>query len=56
MRFSLCFPKRIDDWLMDGLNVWNLKRKVGVFGGSAFKALLWILSKKRNARLFEDES
>lgn len=49
-------PIRIDDWHLEGLNAWNLKGKALVIGSCIFRALLWLLSKERNACSFEYKS
>ena len=51
-----CLPKKVDDWLLEGLDAWNLRGKAKVVGNCAFRALLWHLWKERNARTFQDKS
>lgn len=52
---SFDLAQKVDDWLMEGLNAWNLQRKTKVVGSCAFRSLLWHLWKGRNARTFEDK-
>ena len=44
-----------NDWLKEELYAWNLKGKSKEMGSCASRALLWHLSKERNARGFDDK-
>lgn len=53
---SFCLPRKVEDWMVEGLKAWNLKGKGKVIASCAFRALLKHMWKERNARTFEDKS
>lgn len=52
---SFWLARRIDNWLTKGLKAWNLKGKAGAIGSCVFRALMWLLWKKRNSGSLEDK-
>lgn len=48
-------PRHIEDWMLESLNGWGLKGKAKVLWFNVVKAILWLIWKEGNARIFKDK-
>lgn len=53
--FSFYFSRNIDDFITEGFGGNALKGKVFILWNCAARAVLWLLWRERNSRIFEDK-